>query len=98
MTILSKTSEECKACKYFDDCDSKRMVMCAMAEMPPQILAPAAESATSPLMQDMAFKHDYRDIWIDSNTTVTIDLEDVKKQIKRDFYKTLNCPWLNYGA
>ena len=29
MRVFSKTSEKCLACKYYDDCDSKRMVMCA---------------------------------------------------------------------
>ena len=33
-------------------------------------------------------KHDYRDIKIDALTTVTIDLEDIKKQLAEDFYRS----------
>lgn len=98
MIVYSKTSEKCKACKYHDDCDSKRMVMCAMAEFPPSIIAPAAESADAPLMQNMSVKHDYRTIRAGNGMNFDIDLEDVKEQLERDLYKVLNCPFLNCGA
>ena len=32
-------------------------------------------------------KTDLRDIKIDENTTVTIDLEELKEQMKKDFYR-----------
>lgn len=96
MFVFSKTSEKCKSCDYFDDCDNKRMVACALMEMPQQTAA--TENAALPAAQDISIKHDYRDVWIDANTTVTIDLEDVKKQIESDLYKVLYCPFLNYGA
>ena len=31
---------------------------------------------------------DYRDIKIDASTTVTIDLEDIKKRLAEDFYRS----------
>jgi hypothetical protein len=34
-------------------------------------------------------KHNYREICIDQDTRVTIDLEEVKKQLERDFYKSI---------
>ena len=33
-------------------------------------------------------KHDYGDIKIDASTTVTINLEDIKKQLAEDFYRS----------
>lgn len=42
-------------------------------------------------MADMLVKHDYRDIKIAENTTVTIDLEKMKKDLAEDFYKAINC-------
>ena len=42
------------------------------------------EDAAAPLLA----KHDYRNIKIDSNTTVTIDLEDIKKRLAEDFYRS----------
>ena len=49
-------------------------------------LQPAASiiSENVPVM----VKHDYRDIKIDASTTVTIDLEDIKKRLAEDFYRS----------
>ena len=100
MIVFSRDSDECKACEHYEDCDNKRMVMCALREMPPteSMIVPAANGACAPLLQDMAVKHDYREIKIDTNTTVTVDIEDIKKQIERDFYKSMGCPWMMNGA
>lgn len=98
MRVFSKTSEKCLACKYYDDCDSKRMVMCALREMPPTLAKSAEQSAGMPLTQDLLVKHDYRDIKVGEDTTVTIDLEDLKKQMEKDFYKALGCPFMSNGA
>lgn len=98
MTVYSKTSEKCKACRYQDDCDSKRMVMCAAKELPPSMLAPSTESLAAPSMQDMAIKHDYRTVHAGGGMNFDIDLEDVKRQLERDFCKALDCPFLMGGA
>lgn len=90
MIALKKDHPKCKACKHYDDCDEKRMVACAMME--PPMLERAAQNVTLPVSQDIAVKHDYRDVWVDKDTTVTIDLEDIKKQIEREIYKSLYKP------
>lgn len=72
--------------------------MCAVAEIPPPMLAPAAKCASSPLMQDVAVKHDYRTIHAGDGMNFDIDLEEAKRQIERGFYKALNCPFLSFGA
>lgn len=92
--VFSKTSDECLQCSYFDDCDKKRMVMCAVKEIPPPMMERAAESVSMPLAEDLLVKHDYRDIKVGENTTITIDLEDMKKQLEKDFYKALGCPFM----
>jgi hypothetical protein len=43
MQSLSKMSEKCKTCPERDDCDNKRMVECALAELPQQNLASATQ-------------------------------------------------------
>lgn len=93
----SKLYKQCEKCNYKDDCDEKRMAACAVANYEP-MLATAAAELTQPIMQPMAVKHDYRDIWIDENTTITIDLEDLKEQMQRDFYKSVGLPGLEFGA
>lgn len=97
MAAISKLSElapECSICEHVNDCDEKRMVACAYLQRP-QILSPVLADLTAPLTEDILVKHDYRDIKIGENTTVTIDLEDLKRQLEKDFYKHLNC---QFGA
>ena len=96
---FSKTADECRVCEHFDDCNKKRMVACAFQEKPPeQLFQPVAAGLTAPLAQDVLVKHDYRNIKIAENTTITIDLEDVKKKLKEDFYKQINCNFMQYGG
>ena len=92
--VFSKTSDECLQCSYYEDCDKKRLVMCAVKEMPPQVAEKAAESVSMPFVEDLAVKHDYRDVKIAEYTTITIDLEDLKKQMEKDFYRALGCPFM----
>ena len=88
MGNLSKLAPECELCEHRDSCDTKRMVACAYLNKP-QYLEQATADIVNPLTQDILVKHEYRDVWIDENTTVTIDLEDIKKQLVKDFYKKL---------
>ena len=93
---LSKQYEMCAVCKYKDDCDNKRLVACAYMQKP-NALSPLTDDALQPVMQNLAVKHDYRDIYIDTCTTVTIDLEEVKRKLSEELSKELHCG-LDYGA
>ena len=75
----SKLYSGCGRCPYKDSCSNKRMESHGY-------LQPAASiiSENVPVM----VKHDYRDIKIDASTTVTIDLEDIKKRLAEDFYRS----------
>lgn len=77
--MASKLIERCKECEHRDDCDSKRMEECAYLFEPSlvaDIAAPMSQSYAVPIMEP----HDYRDIKINKSTTITIDIEDVKKR------------------
>lgn len=93
--IFSMDTPECQRCPNYDDCQSKRRVLCMYLEL---LTNPAAENLTQPIMADMLVKHDYRDIKIAENTTVTIDLEKIKKNLTEDLYKAINCSFLQGGA
>lgn len=95
MKIVSKLSERCQKCHKIDACDEKRMMACAIAEMPEPVIAPATAEISAPIMESVLVKHDYRDVKIDPHTTVTIDLEDIKKQLTQDFYRAVGCPGLS---
>lgn len=88
---LSKDSETCKKCELYDECTNKRMELCGY--ITPAITAPAMQ----PLALDAMVKHDYRDVKIAENTTVTIDLEELKKKLEDDIYKHLKCGFIKEG-
>lgn len=56
---FSKDNEICKKCQYYDDCDNKRMVTCAVFDIPVQTAAGAMSKAISmPLSQNFILNDD----------------------------------------
>lgn len=88
---FSMDAPECQACRYRADCKNKRLVACKYMEPARSSAAEGvAQSVTAPVLAP----HEYRDVKIGENTTVTIDLVDVKKKIQGDFYRALGCGFL----
>lgn len=79
---LSRLSSKCKNCPYVKTCNHKEMEALAY-------LIPATNDILQPVIQPMMIKTNLRNIKLDENTTVTIDLEEIKEQMKKDFYKSL---------
>ena len=74
------------------------MEACAYMQLPPQsFIASASMSTTIDAAAPLMVKHDYRDIRVAEGTTITIDLENFKKQLERDIYKDM-LPGLSYLA
>ncbi len=71
---LTKTYSECRKCPHRHTCDHKRLEEHGF-------WGPAAASASQPLGQNLTQPHDYREIKISEGTTVTIDLEKLKKDL-----------------
>lgn len=94
---FSKDSKLCRNCKHFYDCDNKRMEACAYVAPKETLAQPIIQPLTEPLAEDIAVKHDYREIKIAENTTVTIDLEKLKKDLENEIYKQLGCDFLQEG-
>lgn len=90
MPNLSRLSPECEKCPFVEKCNNKRMVAEAY-------LIPASDEMLAHVLEPMAVNHDYRDIKVTPNTTITIDLEALKKQMERDFYRNAGIG-LDYGA
>ena len=87
---LTRLSEMCATCEFKDKCDKKRMEMLGCLELEEQNMASAvSETAAADMVQPMAVKHDYRNIKIGENTTVTIDLEEMKKKLQEDIMKSI---------
>lgn len=84
---LSRLSIKCKRCRYVETCDHKQMEALSY-------VAPGTSNVSLPITQPILKKHDLREIKLDTGTTVTIDLEEMKEQAKKDFYKGL----MKFGA
>lgn len=98
MKTTSQLSEKCQKCPRVNICDKKRMEACAYMEKRDSCMASAAAEGANYAHADVLVKHDYRDIKIGPNTTVTIDLEEQKRQLERDIYKALGGPCLEFGV
>lgn len=96
MGALRRMASKCQNCPKRDSCEHKKMELCAYFEEPP-VLAQVSMPSVAELMQPMLIPHDYKDIKVGENTTITIDVEELKRQIQKDFYKQMGIG-LNYGA
>lgn len=86
---LSKLSEKCKSCHKVDTCDHKKMELCALAELPPQVSMsagqPLAMDAAMPLMRER----------IDSPLSPFTYKDELEKALHKELYKSFG---LMYGA
>lgn len=98
MKITSQLSEKCQKCPRINICDKKRMEACAYMERHDPCMASGASEGSDYAHAEVLVKHDCRNIKIGPNTTVTIDLEEQKRQLKQDIYKALGGPCLEFGA
>jgi hypothetical protein len=78
---LSRLSEKCKYCPFVDTCDHKQMEMVGFLE-------PATRNNRQDIEEQLIVPHDYRQVKIAPNTTVTIDLEDFKNEINKSISKS----------
>ena len=85
---LTKVYSECRKCPHRHTCDHKRLEEHGFLE-------PAAVSSSQPLGQPLIQPHDYREIKISGSTTVTIDLEEMKKKLAESHFPP---PLLRGGA
>ena len=89
----SKLYSKCESCDNKNNCDSKRLEACAYIPRIP-LLDDGGIVASSDAMAPMIVPHDYRKIKISPDTTITIDLEAIKKEIANSI-----CPiGLQFGA
>jgi len=87
---LSRLIKVCKECPYKDTCQNKKME--ALAYIGEELSMPNATEASLSITQPMMIKHNCRDIKIAEGTTVTIDLEEVKKEFEKSIRKQLGVP------
>lgn len=88
---FSMDAPECQKCRYRNDCKNKRRVACMYME---PVLSPAASGAMQSTTEPVLAPHEYRDVKIKENTTVTIDLVELKKKMQDDFCRALGCGFI----
>lgn len=85
MSSISRLSQKCRSCPYVSKCSMKRLE--SEAYMEPNLAASATVPSGAEMLRPMAVKHDYRDIKISEGVTITIDAEELKEQMRKDFYR-----------
>lgn len=95
MGSLSRLSKKCRECPFKEKCSKKKME--AEGYLPDPMLASASMPSATELAAPTLKKHDYRDVKVADGTTITIDLEKLKEQMKLDFYKSVGLG-LHFGA
>ena len=93
---LSKIAEGCAKCPFFDTCDHKEMEM--LEYLPEPVMASATADVTQPLAAPLIVKHDYRNVKVAENTVVTIDLEELKKDMERKIWEDAMRGYLKGGC
>lgn len=95
---IGQLSEKCKKCPRVGTCNEKRKEMCAHMERPGPCMESATMTAADYASAEVLVQHDYRDIKIGPSQTITIDLEEQKRQREQDIYRALGGPCLEFGA
>lgn len=86
MSSISRLSRKCRSCPYVSKCSMKRLES-EVYMVEPNLAASAAVPSGAEMVQPMAVKHDYRNIKISEGVTITIDVEELKEQMQKDFYR-----------
>ena len=73
---LSRLCSKCAKCPKVKTCNHKRMEMVGFLEL-------TSATANSELSNSAIVPHKYRQVKVAPNTTVTIDLEDIKREIEK---------------
>lgn len=92
---FSMDAPECVACHEYKSCKNKRRVACMYLE---PLTSQTAAEITGPIMAQVTAPHEFRDVKIGENTTVTIDLVDLKKRMSDEIYKGIRCGFLCGGV
>lgn len=95
MGSLKRLSKKCRECPFKETCGKKRME--AEGYLPEPMLASATMPSAAEMAAPVLREHDYRSVKVAEGMTLTIDLEELKKQMEQDFYKSVGLG-LNFGA
>lgn len=88
MPSISKLSEKCKKCSNVNICNRKMMEACTyIADS--TLMQPSIATSANGISQPLLVPHDYRNIKVGENTTVTIDLEVLKENLKNEHLQNL---------
>ena len=93
--------KDCETCSERDACFSGHAVGVALAEIPKLpnggICKSTMQCNSAECVESILVPHDYRVIKVADGMTITIDVEELKEQMKRDIYMKAGLG-LQYGA
>jgi hypothetical protein len=74
---MKRLATKCAVCEWRYECSNKRFETVGYYSIAEQ----AQQRYAEPIASKILVKHDYRHIKVAENTTVTIDLEDIKREL-----------------
>lgn len=74
-------NNKCHTCEYRPYCSKSKSPSCVLE----QIAELLADSINSPTIK----KHNYHNIKIDENITITVDIEELKEKMLKEAYEVL---------
>ncbi|NOH14863.1 hypothetical protein [Clostridium cochlearium] len=89
MATLSKLDSRCEKCKHKDSCNNKRLMACALAEIPKSNMKNATLPNTASLAQPAARKHTPITIKMGEYGNINTSIEQIAEQINKAFQ--INC-------
>ena len=89
MNVVSKLHEKCEKCKCRENCNNKRMVACALAEIPKSNMKNATLPNTVPLAQPAARKHTPITIKMGEYGNINTSMEQIAERINKTLQ--INC-------
>lgn len=94
MATLSKLHDKCEKCKHKDICNNKRMVACALAEVPKPNIKSATMPNTGPLTHLLSKNHTQVTIKMGEYGNINTSLEEIAENINEQFTLKLNGGYL----
>lgn len=87
---MKRLAAKCAVCEWRYECSNKRFESVGYYSIAEQ----AQQRYTEPIASEILVKHDYRHIKVAENTTVNIDLEEVKRKLYEPLYEQLSVGYL----
>lgn len=86
-TAISKDSDKCKKCEFYEICKDKEMELCGMI-VPENRLAQNCQPIAQPIIQPVIEEQKLGKVYIDEESYITIDYKNLEKEICQRIFES----------